>query len=98
MIVIKDAMLKIMIEVTDEYREKDNMVTKAKAHSRIRKKRPKPMPSTLGPSSAIRFSSFCDEDDITLKGNNVIFWLNSNRYAFFYCLTDLAFFCIPHRY
>ena len=82
MIVIKDAMLKIMIEVTDEYREKDNMVTKAKAHSRIRKKRPKPMPSTLGPSSAIRFSSFCDGDDITLKGNNVIFWLNSNRYAF----------------
>ena len=68
MIVIKDAMLKIMIEVTDEYREKDNMVTKAKAHSRIRKKRPKPMPSTLGPSSAIRFSSFCDGDDITLKG------------------------------
>ena len=73
MIVIKDAMLKIMIEVTDEYREKDNMVTKAKAHRRIRKKRPKPMPSTLGPSSAIRFSSFCDGDDITLKGENVIF-------------------------
>ena len=72
MIVIKDAMLKIMIEVTDEYREKDNMVTKAKAHSRIRKKRPKPMPSTLGPSSAIRFSSFCDGDDITLKGKNVL--------------------------
>ena len=83
MIVIKDAMLKIMIEVTDEYREKDNMVTKAKAHSRIRKKRPKPMPSTLGPSSAIRFSSFCDGDDIILKGKNVIFfWLDSNRYAF----------------
>ena len=82
MIVIKDAMLKIMIEVTDEYREKDNMVTKAKAHRRIRKKRPKPMPSTLGPSSAIRFSSFCDGDDIvTLKGD--FFWLGSNRYAFF---------------
>ena len=47
MIVIKDAMLKIMIEVTDEYREKDNMVTKAKAHSRIRKKRPKPQPNPL---------------------------------------------------
>ena len=84
MIVIKDAMLKIMIEVTDEYREKDNMVTKAKAHSKIRKKRPKPMPSTLGPSSAIRFSSFCDGDDITLKGKNWGgFLLNSNRYAFF---------------
>ena len=74
MIVIKEAMLKIIIEVTDEYREKDNMVTKAKAHNRIRKKRPKPMPNTRGPSSAIRFSSFCDGDDMTLKDKNVLFF------------------------
>ena len=57
-IVITDAMLKMMIEVTEEYLEKDNIVTKANAHSKMRKNNPRPIPSTLGPSSAIKSSSF----------------------------------------
>ena len=57
-IVIRDATLKMIIDITELYLEKDNIVINAKAQSRIRKKSPKPIPKTLGPSSTNIFSSF----------------------------------------
>ena len=54
-----------MMEVNEEYREKDKIATNATDHNIIRKKRPNPMPRTRGPSSAVfRLSKFGDGADI----------------------------------
>ena len=42
MIVITEAKVNMMAEVTEEYLEKARMATKANDHSKIRKKSPKP--------------------------------------------------------
>ena len=62
-IVIRDAKENTIAEVTEEYLENAKIATKAKDHKSIKKKSPRPIPSTLGPSSSSKFS-FSPGDDI----------------------------------
>ena len=67
--VIMDANENIIADVTDEYLEKAKMPTNAKDHKSIKKKSPRPIPRTLGPSSISKLS-FSAGDDI-FKGIQV---------------------------
>lgn len=55
----------MIVEVMVEYLLKASTATKAKDHNKMRKKRPRPMPKTLGPSSAAtKLSTSLFNDDI----------------------------------
>ena len=59
--VIKDAKINTMIDVIEEYLEKAKTATNTEAHNKMRRNRPKPIPRTLGPSSAGILPSYGDD-------------------------------------
>ena len=63
--VIKDVKVSMIVEVNVEYLLNAKTATKAKDHNKIRKNSPRPMPKTLGPSSAAtKLSASLFKEDI----------------------------------
>ena len=58
----------IIVVVTEEYLEKVKIPTNVNAQSKIRKNKPSPIPSILGPSSKVTKPSFWEGEDILFLG------------------------------